>query len=1051
MLAGTKTYKLTIDNSYFNTTSYAANNNEKTSYAVNVSNNSDTYEVKWTSNQVMKNSSNMQWQKSKGYIYNITDLGTITNVTVTSSAGTFTTYYGTSEQPNSGTTVGNGYFQIKVGSATGTTSKVEVTFEIPTHTLTYSATNGSISGVDGGSNTVASGSNVNEGATVTLTATPASGYVFNSWNVSGTGSTLSSTTDNPTTFTMGTANSTVTANFVSVSSCATPTFSVDEGTYNEAKSVELNCGTDDATIYYTTDGTNPTTSSSVYSSAIAVNTTTTIKAIAVKDGLTDSEIASATYTLQCITPTISVPDGVFLDSKTVTITSSDGANIYYTTDGNTPINSSTLYDSANKPSISATTTIKAIAIKDGWVDSDVATETFTKITPLTVGEALTTIAALAKNGAIANQYVSGVVSTTGSVSSGSVTYYISTDGTTTSQLQIYKGKNAGGVDFTNETNLELGDEVVVYGTLKNYGGTTPEFDSGSQVIKRVTKSAPTFTLDVTEAALEAYSHETIDVTLTTNTDGEISYVSSNSDVVTVAKKSEGVYTITAQTEGTATITISSATTTNYKPASAVVSVTVNDSRTAAGISFAENEIEKTWGESFTGQELTNTNSVAVTWSSTDETVATVNSTGVVEVLKAGTTTIKATFVGDATYKAAVASYTLTVNKANAGLSFDETAFEIMLNDESLVAPTLNNPNSLTVTYASNNNDVAVVDENTGELLYDASVAGTAKITATFAGNDWYKSGSANYTITIIDPNAKGTKYNPYTVAEVIDGTATGSNIYVRGFIVGEYVGKTTDPRTSGFTTDANIAIADVFTDSPTAGGSIPVALPTNALKTAWGNKTNSGAFLQYEILVKGNIDSYFSVNGIKSTTEVTAVSVPVAISDAGWATYCSSKALDFTDVTGLTAYTASKEGDVVKFNKVTGKVPANEGLLVKGATTNIPVCASASAIENLLVGVTVNTNKDANTIFVLKNGANGIGFYKNTNAFTVRANSAYLDATDVAGARTFIALDDEETTNIDLTSVFSKGNGVVYDLQGRRVAQPTKGLYIVNGKKIVIR
>ena len=177
----------------------------------------------------------------------------------------------------------------------------------------------------------------------------------------------------------------------------------------------------------------------------------------------------------------------------------------------------------------------------------------------------------------------------------------------------------------------------------------------------------------------------------------------------------------------------------------------------------------------------------------------------------------------------------------------------------------------------------------------------------------------------------------------------------------------------------------------------------------------------------------------------------VAISDAGWATYCSSKALDFTDVTGLTAYTASKEGDVVKFNKVTGKVPANEGLLVKGATTNIPVCASASAIENLLVGVTVNTNKDANTIFVLKNGANGIGFYKNTNAFTVRANSAYLDATDVAGARTFIALDDEETTNIDLTPVFSKGEAVVYDLQGRRVAQPTKGLYIVNGKKVVIK
>ena len=126
----TKTYKLTIDASDFNTTSYAANNNEKTSDAVNISDATDTYEVSWTSNQVMKNGNNMQWQKSNGYIYNSTDLGTITNVTVTSSAGTFTTYYGTTAQPSSGTTVGGGFFQTKVGTATGTTSKLEVTFEI---------------------------------------------------------------------------------------------------------------------------------------------------------------------------------------------------------------------------------------------------------------------------------------------------------------------------------------------------------------------------------------------------------------------------------------------------------------------------------------------------------------------------------------------------------------------------------------------------------------------------------------------------------------------------------------------------------------------------------------------------------------------------------------------------------------------------------------------------------------------------------------------------------------------------------------------------------
>ncbi len=125
-----ETYKLTIDASNFNTTSYAANNNEKTSNAVCTTDATKTYQVKWTSNQVMKSSNNMQWQNNKGYIYNSTDLGTITDVTITSSVGSFTTYYGTSVQPSSSTTVGGGYFQTKVGNATGTTSKIEVTFQI---------------------------------------------------------------------------------------------------------------------------------------------------------------------------------------------------------------------------------------------------------------------------------------------------------------------------------------------------------------------------------------------------------------------------------------------------------------------------------------------------------------------------------------------------------------------------------------------------------------------------------------------------------------------------------------------------------------------------------------------------------------------------------------------------------------------------------------------------------------------------------------------------------------------------------------------------------
>lgn len=83
-----------------------------------------------------------------------------------------------------------------------------------------------------------------------------------------------------------------------VETVATPTFSPAGGTYTGAQSVTINCATAGATIRYTTDGSNPTTSSSVYSGAINVTSSCTIKAIAVKNGMNNSEMASATYTIE---------------------------------------------------------------------------------------------------------------------------------------------------------------------------------------------------------------------------------------------------------------------------------------------------------------------------------------------------------------------------------------------------------------------------------------------------------------------------------------------------------------------------------------------------------------------------------------------------------------------------------------------------------------------------------------------------------------------------------------------------------------------------------
>src|SRR5208283_2376674 len=83
---------------------------------------------------------------------------------------------------------------------------------------------------------------------------------------------------------------------------ATPTFNPAAGTYTSAQSVTISDTTSGATIYYTTDGTTPTTDSPVYSSPIPVNSTETIEAIAAASGFSNSAVASATYTINLPTP-----------------------------------------------------------------------------------------------------------------------------------------------------------------------------------------------------------------------------------------------------------------------------------------------------------------------------------------------------------------------------------------------------------------------------------------------------------------------------------------------------------------------------------------------------------------------------------------------------------------------------------------------------------------------------------------------------------------------------------------------------------------------------
>ena len=157
---------------------------------------------------------------------------------------------------------------------------------------------------------------------------------------------------------------------------ATPTFSPVAGTYHSAQSVTIADATPGTTIYYTTNGTTPTTASTKYNGAISVTATETLEAIAVLSGYTNSAVASAKYTLVAATPTFSPVAGTYHSAQSVTIAdATPGTTIYYTTNGTTPTTASTKYNGAI--SVTATETLEAIAVASSFSNSAVTTTKYT--------------------------------------------------------------------------------------------------------------------------------------------------------------------------------------------------------------------------------------------------------------------------------------------------------------------------------------------------------------------------------------------------------------------------------------------------------------------------------------------------------------------------------------------------------------------------------------------------------------------------------------------------------------------------------------------------
>ncbi len=200
---------------------------------------------------------------------------------------------------------------------------------------------------------------------------------------------------------------------------------------------------------------------------------------------------------------------------------------------------------------------------------------------------------------------------------------------------------------------------------------------------------------------------------------------------------------------------------------------------------------------------------------------------------------------------------------------------------------------------------------------------------------------------------------------------------------------------------------------------------------------------------KTNLSTSFDYVLIKRTGDAT---VSKTISAAGWATYCSPYILDFSSaITNLTnAYIITGyEGDVLTLTEVTGKVPAGTGLLLKGEGECVIPVAATSDVDvsgNILVGVTEDTNIDADAGYLLMNGDKGVGFYQNKYEFTVGANTAYLPAGSVSMAK-MLRIGGTATEVIAPEVAETEEEEILFNMAGVQVDKNFKG-FVINQKGV---
>ena len=322
--------------------------------------------------------------------------------------------------------------------------------------------------------------------------------------------------------------------------------------------------------------------------------------------------------------------------------------------------------------------------------------------------------------------------------------------------------------------------------------------------------------------------------------------------------------------------------------------------------------------------------------------------------------------------------------------------------------------------------------------------------------------SANTAITVTYTEEENTNVVFYSEAEYLTGVTAFNDAFTKIRMSNGQTGYYT-----ASTAFANLSAGVYTLTSATRQGSTTFYAGTVGEGEDVMTLSSSGTVVTTTsdpFTLTGTSDIYTSVGSSSAYFDYVIIRIQkkaVSISDAGWATLYTPYALDFSEVAGLTAYTASLSDNIVTLTEVSN-VPANTGVVLNGAagSYNIPVITSSETNKGSLIGnATEATRCDAASsgcaYYVLAQAedypTHKIQFRPVTTG-SIAAGKAFLEAPYAAGVKALNVVFSEATgINSVQGSAFKVQDSAIFNLAGQRMSKMQKGINIVNGKKVIVK